>query len=171
VLCLKNHISLNETLLLRAFKVHDLGEVLTKRDVLVQNKIDHLDLEEYLVFVDAFSHLRKEVFYQFKLAFLLQFARKNPNCFPEDTRIAMKYLTENFMYEAIVFEALESWEYIFYPLKAFQNGTDKLLLTRFLKNQIPRLQKFAEELPGFREEVFTRKFETWAVSHIRTYPV
>ncbi len=164
---LKKHVKLDESLIQTAFMIHDLGEGLTRRDITADNKKDEDDLEEYEAFKKAFDFLPEQIFTQYQKAFLLQFAWKNPECFPYAEKILMGQLNANFQNEVLTFRALESWEYIFYPLEMYKQGVDDGLLVRVLERQLPVLKFMALTLPGFRAEIFTYEFEKLMSNHVK----
>lgn len=169
---LKKHIRLDEGLLQLAFNIHDLGEGLTRRDISVGKKQDKDDLEEYEALKKSFSFLSPKDFRPLQKAFLLQFARRNPDCFDQYERNLMRQLMKSSKNEVLVFNALESWEYIFYPLEMYIQGLDDGgLLFIVLSNQLDKLKMFSRELKGFRQEIFTKSFEEWAEDFVLNHKV
>jgi len=157
---------LNEALLQKAFLIHDLPEGILRRDINAQKKQDEDDRDEFLAFEDKFRHLPDDAYIELRKAYLLQFARRNPDCFPEHARAVMEDIVEKNFYEAVAFEALEKWEYIFYALETSQDQTHPYLFTKVLCDNLPQLQEYAEILPGFREAVFTHEFEGYIKKYL-----
>lgn len=162
---LRNHIPIDESLIIRGFTLHDVGEGILKRDVVWVHKSDEKDLEEYLAFSDHTKHLRGIEYEESQRAFLLQFASKNPQCFPAHARQIMTKLWGENKYEVLVFAALEAYDYLFYGFEDLKKTGRVVLLTRILRNQIPRLNEFATLIPGFRT-IWTEKLQRWCETFI-----
>ncbi len=170
---LKKYIpDLDELLVLRAYLIHDQPEGFSKRkfDCLSTQKTQEKDLEEYLLFVKYYSHFSKDIYEIKEYAYLLQYALKENDLFPQDARVVMNNIVKNHIIEAMVFEVLESWEYIFYAYESFIYQGDDYILTQVLRRQMPSLQKYALVIRGFREEIFTKEFEKWAQDFIDAHP-
>ena len=127
-------------------------------------------MEEYLLFVKYYSHFSKDIYEIKEYAYLLQYALKENDLFPQDARVVMNNIVKNHLIEAMVFEVLESWEYIFYAYESFIYQGDDYILTQVLRRQMPSLQKYALVIRGFREEIFTKEFEKWAQDFIDAHP-
>lgn len=154
---LQSYVELDEALLLRACHYHDVGEGLCGFDTPYGSKSDNQDLNEYLAFCEFHKDLDEKFFLKQKQAFLLQFAGKDKyfDLFPPDALYPMLTLKKYKPYEVLFFEVLERWEYFFYPLEHCSDGKHMDLLRSVVKNQCPRLDELAEELPGFKEEIWT----------------
>lgn len=156
----RNYIVLDESLVIRGFTVHDVGEGILKRDIVWINKSDEKDLEEYLAFSDHTKHLEGIEYEESQRAFLLQFASKNPPCFPAHAQRTMAKLWDENKYEVLVFAALEAYDYLFYGFEDLEKTGRAVLLTRILRNQISRLNEFATQIPGFRT-IWTEELQNW----------
>ena len=162
---LKKHYKALDTELLKdAFTLHDIPEGMLKKkfDVVNADKNQSHDLTEYLIFKKNFEKLDKDVFEHMHTAYLLQYAHKpdkDLGMFPREALNTIHRLRKTHDYEVKLFRALEQWEYIFYAYEAYVKNKNVFLLTNVLREQVPHLQKYAHELLGFREEIFTDEFE------------
>jgi hypothetical protein len=135
--------------LLAALAIHDVGEGELGYDTLYIDKDASQDLKEYLAFahryqaVPEFGHLQE--------LFLLQFALKNPENFPVDARNVMMKLAEHYRLEALVFEALERWDYLLFALEQYLDRENELVLTQVLRHQVPHFERLLVELPTFEQ--------------------
>jgi len=171
---LRSHIDLidgklDESLVLRAFILHEEGEALLGRDVIWQDKAHIKDLEEYTAFIEQYKALSPFDLKKCQEAFLLQFARKNPECFPVEARCIMRRLFKKSYFEALAFEAIETVDYLLYALECHDDHTDEVVLAHVLRNQIPRLDEFAVLLPGFKVEVWTKKLRKYCREKLKQF--
>ncbi|MFA4975377.1 MAG: hypothetical protein WC839_02900 [Candidatus Paceibacterota bacterium] len=171
IICLQPHIEmafrkkLDANLLKDAVEMHDLGEGLTlKGDIPAPCKTDLDDLNEYLAVEKLYSDMPKIVWNELGYAFLLQFAIKNPSCFPERARILMEKIKKDHYYEALTFQALEKFEYLFYPKWMLKRHP--YLLVWVMRGNLKKYREFAEKLPGFRQEIFTPSLEDWMLNFL-----
>lgn len=148
---------IDQALVLNAFLIHDYGEGLLGRDICLTDKVKNDDLDEYLAFVNRYSALDKTVFNQFHRAYLLQYAidKERPD-FPLAAQEIMSSLRGNHMLEVYIFRAVETWEYILYALEQHQNG-HKTILAEVMGNAKQRISCLADNLPGFKEAIWTRE--------------
>jgi len=164
----RHYVTLDQTLFLTAVLVHDHGEGETKaeegKDTLYFNKTLEGDLAEYLAFVERYKKLGKDFLRYYKRAFLLQFSRKDPECFPLEARQIMSELRRTHKHEILAFEAIERWDYLLYAIEQYVERDDSKPLLSVCSNNLVRLNELAVELPGFREEVWTSKMQKWLES-------
>lgn len=159
---------LDESLMQRALKIHDLAEGLTEKgDIVAPKKTDKDDLAEYLAFKEHFSGMRKDIYEKYEYAFLLQFASKNPGCFPWEARELMEKISTFHYFETLAFQAIEKFEYLFYPI--WMEKRHPYLLAWVMRNHLPTYQKLAPMLPGFREEIFTHSLEKWMNNYLEEH--
>jgi len=165
------HKFLDKILLLRSFEVHDDGKALLKRDIIAPKKTEKDNLNEYIAYIQYLKKLPLIIQDKYEYAFLLQFALKNPVCFPNKAREIMKRIRKIHYFEALTFEAVEKFEYLFYPLKI--KNFDGDILANVIRRQLPFYQKYIENnlLPGFREKIFTEKVESWVIEYLKKHPV
>ena len=155
---------LNELLLLRAFKVHDQPEamyVLNGYDCLADKKTQEKDIEEYLFFKKNYIHLPAISYVVQEYAYLLQYALKLNDLFPVEAIEIMDKIKKDNVLEARIFEALESWEYLFYAYECYLYHNDEYIFTQVIRRELSVLQKHAVIIPGFRQEIFRGDFEDY----------
>lgn len=166
LLTLKKHNhTYDHHLFLTACLLHDHGEGELERDILYVDKSSDEDLNEYKAFQKRFGTLDKDIYEPLEQAFLLQFAQLEDNeaaKFPEEAKKQMEYLKQNKHLEILAFEALERWDYVLYALEQYKDRQNERILVRVLRNQAPHLDRLADELPGFKEEIWNEKIRHWA---------
>jgi hypothetical protein len=140
---------LDEVLLLKALHFHDEGEGLVGFDTLYIDKSELGDLKEYLAFRQNYCQLPARILERLETAFLLQFASKNPECFPPKARSIMTQLQHDKTMEILAFEAIERFDYYLYAVEQFVDHDNIAILLQTLRNQIDRLDGLAQILPGF----------------------
>ena len=161
-----NHL-LDTEFLKDAFMVHDMSEGLLKMqaDISFVEKVKYDDLEEYRVFIKhlkSINGLEKSIFDYFEKCFLLQFAHKGKedlDIFPKKTLSVLNKLKKKFPNEVQLFPALEQWEYIFYAYEGFIKHNDLVIFINVLRNQVPDLVRYSQEIEGFQEILFPKFFE------------
>ena len=164
---LRDYVTLDEPLLITALLVHDHGEGEINKDTHYIDKSVDGDLDEYLAFTQRYSALGKSQFEEFQKAFLLQFALKNPSCFPEQSRKIMEQLEQHKLLECNAFDAVERWDYLLYAIEQFEERGNKKVLVQTLRNQIPHLNRLAEvALPGFGAEIWTTQMRLWCQNFV-----
>ena len=167
---LSQHVPwLDKALFLQAVIVHDMGEGELGNDVIFLKKSSERDLEEYLAFKARFIPLGESDWMELQRAFLLQFADARSPCFPEEERAVMAELHRTKKYEAVLFSALESFDYLLYAAECFLDHGDGKVLYEVSGRQVPRLDEFAQRLPGFSEEVWTPQIRRWYVEFRASY--
>jgi len=148
-----------------AFKWHDHAEGLKGRDIITPNKRDEDDVVEYIIFMKHIKKLPKVIREEYKLSFLLQFALNDNKLFDPEAQDVIDFILLNLHDEAVVFSALEKFEYLFYPIE--MQKKHKYLLTWVIRRQISSYQKFAKILPGFREILFTESLEEQLLDYLK----
>lgn len=163
----KYYPKLNTELMKDAFQLHDLPEglLLQKNDVSVVSKRAHHDLEEHLAFEQKIHHFKDsdpDLYKHFLGSYLLQFAHKKDDylsIFPEEAMDIIHNLRGKYPYEVALFPALEKWEYLFYAYEGYIHHGDEVIWVNVLRHHITELSFFAEEIVGFREEIFPLHFQ------------
>jgi hypothetical protein len=158
---LEPFVRLDQSLLSAAFKIHDFGEGELNRDIPQPEKTEDHDLQEYLAFCQRFKRLPKPVFEHFQRAFLLQFCLDFTDNFPDEAKEIMADLAKNKKMEALVFRAVEYWDYLLFALEQYAVNEDGVLLTILLKNHTGVLENLKKELPGFEQLFWTEKIQNW----------
>lgn len=148
---------IDRSLILDAFLVHDYGEGLLGRNICLTDKIRTDDLDEYRAFINRYSFLDQKVFDRFHRAYLLQYAidEQRPD-FPPIAQEIIASLRTNQIIEALIFRAVETWEYILYALEQHWNGHETIL-TEVLGNTKQRISFLSDNLPGFKEAIWTKE--------------
>jgi hypothetical protein len=162
-----SRVRLDLLLLERAFKWHDYGEGLKKRDVHGVLKKAQDDVDEYLAFREHIKMWPTVIREEYKRAFLLQFVLKGNALFPDEAKKIMREIEEIYHYEAFIFTALEKFEYIFYPIEVEEQH--EYLLTWVLRGGLPKMRKYVWEIPGFREVIFTDLLEGQIVEYLKAH--
>ncbi len=159
---LSRHVPLNGELILSALAVHDHGEGELGADTHYIDKTDDGDLNEYLAFRRRFEQLDLETFKRFEDAFLLQFAVRDRDVFPLHARSVMTRLRSRQGMEILAFEAIERWDYVLFAMEQLEELGYNKIMVQVLRNQVPHLDRLAEQLPGFLQEVWTPEAQSWA---------
>jgi 5'-deoxynucleotidase YfbR-like HD superfamily hydrolase len=159
IFCLKldRFVKLNVSMMLTAWLLHDHGEGEIQKDTLYIDKTDQGDLDEYLAFRKRFSQLGSDEYDQLEKAFLLQFAAKSFQNFPEHAQHQMRYLLRNCSNEVYAFEAVERWDYLLYAIEQYQKFGNEKILVQVLRHQIHHLDRLTSSLPGFGEIIWTEE--------------
>ena len=167
----KYNSKLDDALVQRAYTLHDLPEGFSqkKSDTSAVDKTTNDDLEEYFLFEKNFSHLPREIYFELKKAYLLQYAEENSKIFPEEARVIMDYLSSERRCEVLIFGALQCWEYFFYAFEVKETCSNRELFFSVLKYNIPKLKKYSQLIRGFREEIFTENFEKYARCYLKRH--
>jgi 5'-deoxynucleotidase YfbR-like HD superfamily hydrolase len=159
----------DKDIIITAFLVHDHGEGELKRDIQYGKKKESDDLDEYYSFVERYRQLNEEVFSSFHYAYLLQYCVEGREEFPAEAREIMVWLKEKRYPEALIFEAVEIFEYILFALEQDKKGNNKEIFQSVCKNQLTRIERLVRDLPGFREEIWTDEvqslFDAYLSSH------
>ncbi len=156
---LQPFVKLNLELLIRAVAIHDHGEGELHRDVLLKDKTDHQDLQEYLAFVERYKDLPG--FPKFRTAFLLQFAEKRPANFPPIALETFKSLINHCPREIAAFQALENLDYLLYAVEQRLIMDNRDCLAQVLLNARPILDRLSPQLPGLKSTFWTPEFIAW----------
>ncbi len=146
----------DQALVLNAFLVHDYGEGLLGRDICLTDKVKNDDLAEYTAFISRYSALDKKAFEQLHKAYLLQYAIEERPDFPSSAQEIISNLRATRMIEILIFRAVETWEYILYALEQHNSG-HQTILAEVMGNAQQRLAFLSDNLPGFKEVVWTKE--------------
>lgn len=144
-------------LLMTALTIHDVGEGELGMDTLYIDKKDELDLEEYLAFMNCYKNNSPREIEYLQRAFLLQFALKNPEIFPEDARRIMTELATNNQKEALLFDIIERWDYFLFATEQYLERKNERILIQTLRHQKPHLDRLAKEIPGFGSYIWVEE--------------
>lgn len=166
---LSAYVSIDAGFVITSLIIHDVGEGIRRKDVLYIDKTVEEDFDEYLAFRRVYESLDAALFDRLHHAFLLQFARKNPDIFPKDARKIMTYLSKKFFLEALIFDAVERWDYVLYALEQYHERGNKKILVQVLRSQISPLNELAEKIPGFGTEIWTWEIASWANGFIKDH--
>lgn len=153
----------DEHLLREAVRVHDFGEAIhcvQGHDVILANKRDEHDLDEWLYFSDQYLErtypnmqaLQEEM----KRAFLLQFCLKGNPLLPTEI---MEDLKRTHGTEALLFEAIERWGYLLYALEQWQLYQNPDVLLNVIDNNCSHFDRLSRDLPGFAEEIWEQEMK------------
>lgn len=159
---LRPYVQLDFGLLMTALAVHDVGEGEIGKDTLYIDKTTAGDLEEYSAFCHRYEPLGGLVFDLLHRAFLLQFALKNPECFPPTARALMREIAGVNRMEALAFDAVERWDYLLYALEQYHERGNEKILVQTLRGQIGHLNRLADDLPGFGKAIWKKEISVWS---------
>jgi len=148
------------------FQFHDVPEGLLRRDILAPVKKQDDDLDEYLAFERLFRPLGPATWEVLQRCFLLQFVLEKTDIFPVDARAVLDELRKNRLKEALVFDGIQRYDYLFYSEECAEVGTSQVL-EDVIPNQIPKLDRIARELPGFKEVVWTPQRRSYFKKYCR----
>lgn len=154
---------LDELLLIRCIKIHDVPEGISGIDKAAPDKKALDDLDEYLIFEKLYKPLGEVIWKEMQKAFLLQFALENPKCFPGDAQEVMSWLTMCKRKEALFFDGVQRLDYLYFAYECWKERRNKTLISEVSHGHTAKLDAVARELPGFEKVVWTpevRKFFT-----------
>ena len=160
------NLDLDGELLLTALHLHDHSEGDLKRDTLYIDKTDEHDLREYEAFVKRFKDLPSAAFRPFEIAFLLQFAGKNPASFPEHARNIMGAMQGLWRNEILAFDFIERLDYVLYALEQFCDRGNARILVQVLRHQVPKLDALVAQIPTVRPILWTKPVRNAAVDFL-----
>ncbi|HEY4503612.1 MAG TPA: hypothetical protein VJJ28_00680 [Candidatus Paceibacterota bacterium] len=158
---IRPYIKLDELLLTRCASIHDVAEGISGIDLPAPSKTDNDDLKEYHIFTRLYRPLGKEMWDEMQRAFLLQFALKNPSCFPPEARRVMEDLSAKNCHEALFFDGIQRFDYLYYAYECKQERGISTLVKEVTENQFHLLENIAKELPGFSKVVWTTKVRNY----------
>ena len=69
--------------------------------------------------------------------------------------------------EALVFEAVERFDYVLYALEQYLERGNEKILVQVLRNRVPRLDRLASCLNDFGKLIWTEKISDWARDFIK----
>jgi hypothetical protein len=150
-------VELAEMLVDNGVRYHDTSEGILKFEVIATLKTDLDDLREYLTFRKHFRPLGRVVWPEMRRAFLLQFALTNPSCFPGEAREVMADIANRNRREALCFQGIQELDYIYYAYECYREHKISFVISDIIANRLKQLDMVAKELPGFAEEIWTRK--------------
>ncbi len=160
---LEEYIPFDTGLVLSAANIHEHGEAILKRDIVYDEKKNDIseDVLEYINVDKEFIRIfgkGSSLYKKMQKAFLLQFATKDENFinFPNEARNILKYLKDNFLIEAKIFNAIERYEYFYYCFES-NSKHNKKILRNVLNNQKTYLDRYVKEIPGF--------YKIWTSDH------
>ncbi len=149
-------------LLLMANILHEDGEMLLRKDVLFDQKTDACDHAEFKTFFKSIGSDPSDPRLQ---PFLLQFVTKSEIVMTWDDPAPsiMMELIKHYQYEGKVFNALERMDYLYYALGfGYQTAGDVVITNHVLRNQVPKLDEYAQSIRGFAKEVWTPELSVWS---------
>lgn len=156
---LSKYVVFDEYCVLQALLLHDIGEGEVGADTHYIDKSADGDSIECEAF---FSRYGMAFELEGRQAFLLQFVGKANQM--GELRLELEELAQHRSIEAKIFEAIERFDYLLYAVEQhLQRGQVKILV-QTLRNQIGHFDRLCDELPGFREVLWTPELETWARS-------
>lgn len=157
------HPQLDEPLLLLAALIHDHGEGELGSDTHYIDKSATGDQAELRMFEMRFMRLSRSDFARCLQAFLLQFAARDTfGEFPTNTQAILRMLSQKRMPEALIFEGIERYDYVLYAAEQYQRRGNTIVMVQVLRNQVARLDRIAELVPGFGLVVWSPEIRTWA---------
>jgi hypothetical protein len=161
---LQGYIDINHGMIRDTLLIHDLGEAEVGHDTLHIDKTVEKDIREYQAFYESTKHLESGLFIHLKRAYLLQFCLGGQELWPDDARRMMTRLRRNNHNEALLFQAIERWDYLMYVLELYQRTENVEPLVQVLRHQVPWFVRLSEELPGFKQEIWTTNMATWCLN-------
>lgn len=78
----------------------------------------------------------------------------------------MNSLSSYFATEAMIFQAIECWDYVLYAQEQYELLGNERILAQTLRNQIPQLESLARELPGFAKVIWTPEVRGWHMAFL-----
>jgi hypothetical protein len=165
----KSLLSLDHQLVMDAIKVHEDGEALLKRDVLLHNKTLSGHVDEYMAFKgmlvgnpDYITRMRK--------AFLLQFVLDEGFEIPGDhnANFLLKKLRKDNQHEAMIFNLLERFDYYLYAVRAYDKVGDVVILVHVLRNNWRFLDSYSRLIPGIAN-IWTGELHKTVLEFLQEY--
>jgi len=157
----RHGIRLDTTLLLRCAQNHDLPEPHLKRDVAATKKTDPDDLLEYRTFIELMRDGDPVRWAGLEEVYLLQLARKNPECFPPDARQKMQGILEQYPGESWLFPALELLDYLYSAYEGTYERGVTIMLPCVAARHVPRLDRIAAEFKPFGEHIWNGELRSF----------
>ena len=165
----RSGVKLDQLLLLRCAHNHDLPEPHLQRDVMATKKTDKDDLIEYEKYTDLMRDGDPGRWDELELVYLLQLARKNPECFPKEARSKMARLMETRRNEAWLFPGLEILDYLYYAYEGSYERGVKVMLPCVSTRYVQVLDRIAEGFPPFGEHIWTSAVRAFIVNEAASY--
>ncbi len=138
---------LDRSLLVLAAMQHDIPEGILKLDVSFKEKKDEHSLAELRAFQHYMEGKSKADQEEIMYAFLVQFAKEMPSCFPEWAKDIMQDILAFHYKEAIFFPFSERYDYLMMGLSYFKATGDPELLKGLIRDHGPELDEAVKELP------------------------
>ncbi len=174
---LKKHLVFDSDLLRDALLLHEMGEAILQRDVLanIKNGDPYHDAREYAAFLESIESIRTLdscLYDYYQKAFLLQFCLGNGTLkgFPEPAYALMRQLASECRIEALLFKAIERWDYVLFAYEQAVQRQSLLLLVGVLHDEMTPLNQLALELPPFGREIWTPEVEQEAGRFVANHP-
>ncbi len=149
--------------------IHDYGEGIRGKYVLYKDRKDEDAANEFAAFQERMSkNMTPSTFASFERDFLIQHCLKNETAralFPNRARKVMAELARERRVEALLFDAIERWDYVIYAVEQYQSYDNLQILAETLQHQCHHLDRLAKELdetvPVFGEQIWTPKIRTF----------
>ncbi len=161
---------LDELILTRAWELHDKSEGILGYEVIAPNKKDEDDLREYLAFERVYKKLGKRVWPEYQRCFLLQFALKNPSCFPQEARDVMADLARRYRNEALFFQGVQYVDYLFYAYECFREYGICEVIEDITRNSFVHIDAISSELIGFDKVLWTPRRRKYFAQFLKPAP-
>jgi hypothetical protein len=153
--------SLDVSLLRQTILVHDMGEMCLKRDVPNGLKEHSHDIQEAHAFRELLVDVPPEVMLMWSDAFFLQFCLGEQEGHSEIDQTVMQRLAVTKRTEALVFDAIERWDYFQYIVECFLDHDDEFMLVHTMQRELEPFERLRRELSGFREFFCTDEIVEW----------
>lgn len=166
---LKTHFRLDCELVMDAIKVHEDGEAILKRDVLLHDKVLSGHVDEYVAFKKMLVG-SPEYVKRMKRAFLLQFALDEGFEIPgdSDANFSLQMLRHNNQNEATLFNLLERFDYYLYAVRAYDEVGDLVILVHVLRNNWLFIDSYSRIIPGITN-LWTGELHRTALEFMQRY--
>ena len=166
---LKTHFETDKQLVMDAILVHEDGEAIEKRDVLLHDKTFSGHKDEYLAFnkmlVGSPSYRKR-----MQRAFLLQFVLEKDFLIDgdDDANKVLESLRKRNQHEATIFNLLERFDYYLYAVRAYDEVGDVVILVHVLRNNWCFLDSYSRVIPGI-SNIWTDELHKAALEFMEKY--
>ncbi len=154
-------------LLLSAVLIHEEGEGLIHHDTCFPMKSEAKDLEEWSAFSASITGLPEDLQYLEQEAFLLQFAMKDYQSFPDNAQRIMANLRANKSHECHAFACLECFDYLLYVLEQKMQFDNDLIFIQVVRGQFAEMDRLSTCFPYFRNLFWTKETRLWFAEELR----
>lgn len=161
---LRKHVRFKEYLVLHAFALHDVGEGEIGADTLYVDKTAAGDEAEATAFLSRYQDVLGS---EAVTAYLLQFARKAEQMPMYKARL--NEIACAFPTEALIFEAVERFDYLLYAFEQYLTRRKTKILVRILRNHWSRLEELADCIPGLRDVLWMDEIASWRAAFLARY--